>query len=55
MSNKKDEITVNQATVLERMGGVPKHLLTDGSLSDRDNRRNIIAARLGVNPQIPES
>ncbi|MGV0023755.1 hypothetical protein [Phormidesmis priestleyi] len=33
-------------TVLERMGGVPKHLLSVGYLSDRDSRRPVIADRL---------
>jgi hypothetical protein len=33
-------------TVLERMGGVPKHLLSDGNLSDRDRRRTLIANHL---------
>ncbi|NET35564.1 MAG: hypothetical protein F6K19_26665 [Cyanothece sp. SIO1E1] len=38
-------------TVLERMGGVPKHLLAVGGLSDRDTRRNIIAARIQASYQ----
>lgn len=42
-----------QETVLQRMGGMPKHLLADGSLSDRDNRRQIINEHLGVNLQTP--
>ncbi|MEM9818840.1 MAG: hypothetical protein AAF827_20875, partial [Cyanobacteria bacterium P01_D01_bin.6] len=29
-------------TVLERMGGMPQHLLSIGGLSDRDTRRQII-------------
>ena len=33
-------------TVLERMGGMPKHLLSVGGLSDRDQRRSIIAERI---------
>jgi hypothetical protein len=33
-------------TVLERMGGVPNHLLSAGDLSDRDRRRALIADRL---------
>lgn len=36
----------NQKTVLERMGGVPKHLLSVGDLSDRDRRRALIATHL---------
>ena len=37
--------TASQGTVLSRMGGMPKHLLANGNLSDRDNRRKIINAR----------
>ena len=33
-------------TVLERMGGMPKYLLSDGQLSDRDSRRSILADRI---------
>ncbi|MBD2465186.1 hypothetical protein H6G89_29695 [Oscillatoria sp. FACHB-1407] len=33
-------------SVLDRMGGVPQHLLSVGNLSDRDNRRAIIASRI---------
>jgi hypothetical protein len=36
----------SQKTVLERMGGVPKHLLSVGDLSDRDHRRALILERL---------
>jgi hypothetical protein len=36
----------SRKTVLERMGGVPKHLLSDGNLSDRDRRRALILERL---------
>jgi hypothetical protein len=35
-----------QKTVLERMGGAPKHLLSDGDLSDRDHRRAAILNHL---------
>jgi hypothetical protein len=38
-------------SVLERMGGVPKHLLSVGNLSDRDTRREIIASRIRANQQ----
>ncbi len=38
--------SVQQKTVLERMGGEPKHMLSVGGLSDRDRRRNLIAVRL---------
>lgn len=33
-------------TVLERMGGIPKYLLSNGNLSDRDRRRAVIKDRL---------
>ena len=36
----------SQQTVLERMGGMPEYLLSEGDLSDRDRRREIIAARI---------
>jgi hypothetical protein len=39
-------LLAEQLTVLERMGGVPKHLLAVGNLSDRDQRRALITAHL---------
>lgn len=41
----RDRLSSHQPeqTVLERMGGVPEHLLSVGGLSDRDNRKAIIA------------
>ncbi len=33
-------------TVLERMGGEPKHTISVGGLSDRDRRRALISNRL---------
>jgi hypothetical protein len=41
-------------TVLERMGGVPKHLLSDGNLSARDRRRAVILNRLQQKRQVQE-
>jgi hypothetical protein len=35
--------SAQQETVLERMGGEPKQMLSVGGLSDRDSRRNLIA------------
>ncbi|MFN6487705.1 MULTISPECIES: hypothetical protein [unclassified Nostoc] len=35
-----------EQSILERMGGVPQHLLSVGNLSDRDVRRAIIASRI---------
>lgn len=40
-----------QQTVLERMGGMPEHLLAEGSLSDRDHRRAVIADRIQASHQ----
>lgn len=42
--DQKDQIP--QQSVLDRMGGMPQHLLSVGNLSDRDNRREIIASRI---------
>lgn len=42
----KTKNTELQETVLSRMGGISKHLLTDGSLVDWDNRQKIINAYL---------
>ncbi len=42
-----------QQTVLERMGGMPEHLLSEGGLSDRDHRREIIAKRIQSSRQDP--
>ncbi|QQE65956.1 hypothetical protein GFS31_26500 [Leptolyngbya sp. BL0902] len=38
-------------TVLQRMGGIPQHLLSVGGLSDRDTRRALIAARIQARHQ----
>lgn len=35
-----------QQSVLERMGGMPQHLLSVGGLSDRDTRRRFIDERI---------
>jgi hypothetical protein len=40
-----------QQSVLERMGGVPQHLLSEGNLSDRDRRREILASRIQASQQ----
>ncbi|MCG6138341.1 MAG: hypothetical protein MET45_27580 [Nostoc sp. LLA-1] len=37
---------VEQKTILERMGGEPKQMLSVGGLSDRDRRRALIEMRL---------
>ncbi|MGD1927953.1 MAG: hypothetical protein ACFB12_03500 [Leptolyngbyaceae cyanobacterium] len=38
--------TETPQTVLERMGGMPQHLLSEGGRSDRDTRRQIIDERI---------
>ena len=40
-----------QQTVLERMGGLPQHLLAVGGLSDRDTRRQLIRDRIQARHQ----
>ncbi len=49
----RDYLQTHQSkqSVLERMGGVPKHLLSVGNLSDRDIRREIIASRIRASHQ----
>lgn len=44
-SETNGEIQSKQ-TVLERMGGMPKYMLSDGGLSDRDTRRTILVERI---------
>lgn len=41
-----DSPPVECKTVLERMGGVPRYLLSEGDLSDRDRRRALITEHL---------
>ena len=36
----------NPPTILERMGGLPQHLLSNGQLSERQQRKNAIAQHL---------
>ncbi|MBE9077954.1 hypothetical protein IQ241_11730 [Romeria aff. gracilis LEGE 07310] len=38
--------SAQEKTVLERMGGEPKRMLSVGGLSDRDCRRDLISMRL---------
>lgn len=45
-SSSEEESPAQQKTVLERMGGEPKQMLSVGGLSDRDRRRDLIAMRL---------
>ncbi len=40
-----------QSSVLDRMGGMPQHLLSVGNLSDRETRRALIASRIQENQQ----
>lgn len=46
VADRKHDNSPQKQSVLERMGGVPKHLLTNGNLSDRDQRRATIAKHL---------
>ncbi|HEY9817526.1 MAG TPA: hypothetical protein V6D20_17235 [Candidatus Obscuribacterales bacterium] len=39
-------LTQTQATILQRMGGVPKHLLSTGGLSERETRQALISERI---------
>jgi len=41
-----EENQTSKPSVLDRMGGVPQHLLSVGNLSDRDVRRAVIASRI---------
>jgi hypothetical protein len=36
----------SEPTILDRMGGLPSHLLSVGNLSDRDTRRAIVASQI---------
>lgn len=36
----------SEQSILERMGGIPQHLLNVGNLSDRDVWRAVIASRI---------
>lgn len=40
-----------QPTILQRMGGIPRHLLAVGGLSDRETRQAVIAARIQARHQ----
>jgi hypothetical protein len=42
----KTEELAQPKTILERMGGEPKYMLSVGGLSDRDHRRDVITAHL---------
>ncbi|MEO0539158.1 MAG: hypothetical protein AAF215_35560 [Cyanobacteria bacterium P01_A01_bin.123] len=44
LRRKQSEDTAQ--TVLERMGGMPQHLLSVGDLSDRETRRKLVAERI---------
>ena len=49
LQRKRSSITYEpdlSKTVLERMGGEPKHMLSVGGLSDRDTRHALILERL---------
>jgi hypothetical protein len=48
-SDKESQLP--QPSILERMGGMPQHLLSVGNLSDRDIRRTVIASRIEQSQQ----
>ncbi|MHC5936423.1 hypothetical protein [Nostoc sp.] len=43
---QKNSTSDDEKSILERMGGIPQHLLCVGNLSDRDVRRAVIASRI---------
>ncbi len=45
------QTSLSQQSILDRMGGIPKHLLSEGNLSDRETRRKIIASRIQASRQ----
>lgn len=46
-----EESQLPQSSILDRMGGMPQHLLSVGNLSDRDIRRTVIASRIEQSQQ----
>ncbi|MFW9260901.1 hypothetical protein [Nostoc sp. CALU 546] len=44
--DQKNSASHGEQSILERMGGIPQHLLSVGNLSDRDVRRAVIASRI---------
>ncbi|ODH01643.1 hypothetical protein A4S05_27975 [Nostoc sp. KVJ20] len=44
--DQKNSASHGEKSILERMGGIPQHLLSVGNLSDRDVRRAVIASRI---------
>lgn len=44
--DQKNSTSHSEQSILERMGGIPQHLLSVGNLSDRDVRRAVIASRI---------
>lgn len=44
-------ISQPQQTILERMGGMPQHLLSIGNLSDRSIRTELLAERIQARHQ----
>jgi hypothetical protein len=48
-----EESQLPQPSILDRMGGMPQHLLSVGNLSDRDSRRAVIASRIKQSQQQP--
>jgi len=46
LSSSNEEAQRSHPSILDRMGGVPQHLLSVGNLSDRDVRRAVIASQI---------
>ncbi|MHC5729248.1 MAG: hypothetical protein ACYT04_48455 [Nostoc sp.] len=44
--DQKNSTSDGEKSILDRMGGIPQHLLCVGNLSDRDVRRAVIASRI---------
>lgn len=45
-TSHSEQDQASQPSILDRMGGIPQHLLSVGHLSDRDTRRAVIASRI---------
>jgi hypothetical protein len=51
LSSLNNETQPSNLSILDRMGGMPQHLLSIGNLSDRDARRAVIASRIQQSQQ----
>ena len=48
LTPNSEENQPSEPSILDRMGGLPQHLLSVGNLSDRDTRRAIVASRINA-------